>query len=83
MKLGGKEVSGSFGTTIVLLSPLWINGIMLVAIAAGHDLFYFTGEVPIALGLCAPAAYLLLRWLVPTIAARVGAPFAAAADAAD
>ena len=85
MQLGQKQVSRGFGATLVLLSPLWVSGIVLLTIAVLHDFFYFSGEVPVAIGLCAPAAYLLLRWAVPLVTARLGEPLAASPmpDAAD
>ena len=48
-------------------------GAILMAIAVGHDFLHFAGEVPIALGLCAPAAYLLIRWFVPYAVVQVRA----------
>jgi len=87
MKLGRNEVSGMFGVTAVLLSPIAFLGATLLAIAVGHDFLYFSGETPIALGLCAPAAYVVVRWVVPPIVARLRASFTdssfAASEAGD
>jgi len=71
MKLGGASVSRGFGTAVILLSPFWFIGTVLIAIAVGHDIFHFTGELPIALGLTAPAAYLVVRWAAPTVKAQL------------
>jgi hypothetical protein len=71
MKLGNTQVSQGFGTAVILLSPLAFIGTVLMAIAVGHDLFHFAGETPIALALCAPAAYLTLRWAAPAVRARL------------
>ncbi len=65
--LSGREAR----TTGFLLSPLVLIVVMVLTVATGHDLFYFSGEMPIVLGLCAPAAYLLFRWFAPWLAARV------------
>ena len=85
MKLGKVYVSRGFGTAVILLSPLWFIGTVLMAIAVGHDIFHFTGELPIALGLCAPAVYLVVRWAAPAARARLLAAWEAApiSEAAD
>jgi hypothetical protein len=85
MKLGNAYVSRGFGTAVILLSPLWFIGTVLIAIAVGHDIFHFTGELPIALGLCAPAVYLVVRWAAPAVRARLLASWDAApvSEAAD
>ena len=85
MKLGNTYVSRGFGTAVILLSPLWFIGTVLMAIAVGHDLFHFSGELPIALALCAPAVYLVVRWAAPAARARLlaiwePAPVSEAAD---
>jgi hypothetical protein len=85
MKLGKVYVSRGFGTAVILLSPLWFIATVLIAIAVGHDIFHFTGELPIALGLCAPAVYLVVRWAAPAVRARLLAawevtPISEAAD---
>ncbi len=64
MKLGRTCVSKGFGTTAFVVSPIALLGGGLIAIAVGHDVIHFFGEAPIALGLCAPAAYLLVRRLL-------------------
>jgi hypothetical protein len=71
MKLGKAYVSRGFGTAVILLSPLAFIGTVLMAIAVGHDLYHFSGELPIVLGLCAPAVYLIVRWAAPAVTARV------------
>lgn len=71
MKLGKANVSKAFGLAVVLLSPLAFVGTVLMAIAVVHDLLYFAGEVPTALGLSAPAAYVVVRWAVPGLKARL------------
>ena len=71
MKLGRTYVSRGFGTAVILLSPLAFIGTVLMAIAVGHDLYHFSGELPIVLGLCAPAAYLVVRWGAPAVRARL------------
>ena len=85
MKLGKAKVSRAFGTAVVLLSPLAFVGTVLMAIAVVHDLLYFAGEVPTALGLSAPAAYVVIRWAAPAIKARLLAAWDAPAmsEAAD
>jgi len=85
MKLGKVYVSRGFGTAVILLSPLWFIATVLMAIAVGHDIFHFTGELPIALGLCAPAVYLVVRWAAPAARARLIASFhlARVAEAGD
>jgi hypothetical protein len=85
MKLGSAHVSRGFGMMVILLSPLWFIGTVLMAIAVGHDLYHFSGELPIVLGLCAPAVYLIVRWAVPAITSRAmdswaPAPVSEAAD---
>jgi hypothetical protein len=75
MKFGKAYVSRGFGTAVILLSPLWFIGTVLIAIAVGHDVFRFSGEVPIALSLTAPAAYLVVRWAAPAARARLIASF--------
>ena len=71
MKLGSANVSRGFGTAVVVLSPFWFIGTVLMAIAVCHDIFHFSGEMPIALGLTAPAAYLVVRWAAPAVRARL------------
>lgn len=85
MKLGRTQVSHGFGTAVILLSPLAFAGAVLIAIAVVHDLIYFAGELPTALGLCAPAAYVIVRWVVPAVRARLLAAWDAApvSEAAD
>ena len=68
-----KAVGGN-GTAAVLISPVLMIIALVFAVAVGHDLFHFAGEAPIALGLCAPAAYLVVRLLVPRLAAWLGEP---------
>jgi hypothetical protein len=85
MKLGRAYVGRGFGTAVILLSPFWFIGTVLIAIAVGHDVFHFAGELPIALGLIAPAVYLVVRWAVPALKARLlasmhPAPVSGAAD---
>ena len=75
MKLGRACVSRGFGMMVCVLSPLASIGTLLLAIAVAHDFFYFSGDTPIALGLSAPAGYLLLRWAVPRVKARVADAF--------
>ena len=79
MKLGRIHVGRGFGTAVVLLSPLWFIGTVLIAIAVGHDVFHFSGELPIALGLTAPAAYLVVRWAAPAVRAQLAASWQAGA----
>jgi hypothetical protein len=85
MRFGSTYVSRGFGTAVILLSPLWFICTVLMAIAVGHDLFHFAGELPIALALTAPAAYLVVRWAAPALRARLVASFHAAqvVEAAD
>ena len=71
MKLGGTYVGRGFGTAVILLSPLAFLGTVLMAIAVGHDLYHFSAELPIVLGLCAPAVYLVVRWAAPAVTARL------------
>jgi hypothetical protein len=85
MKLGKAHVSHGFGAAVILLSPIALIGTVLIAIAVGHDLIYFAGETPIALALCAPAAYLVMRCAAPSVRARllsswVVSPVSEAAD---
>jgi len=85
MDLEQTSQRSALGTVAVLLSPLALLGGLLMAIAVGHDFVYFAGETPIALGLCAPAAYLLLRWFLPYAVAKLrdGSPMSAAEAGAD
>jgi hypothetical protein len=85
MRLGRANVSQAFGIAVILLTPLAFAGAVLMAIAVVHDLITFAGELPTALGLCAPAAYVIVRWAVPAIKARLlaawkTAPVSEAAD---
>jgi hypothetical protein len=85
MKLGKANVSRAFGMAVILLGPLAFVGTVLMAIAVVHDLIYFAGELPTALGLSAPAAYLVVRWVVPAVKARLLAAWEATpmSEAAD
>jgi hypothetical protein len=85
MNLEQTSPRSALGTAAVLLSPLALLGGLLLAIAVGHDFLYFAGETPVALGLCAPAAYLLLRWFVPYAVAKLreGSPISTAEAGAD
>ena len=65
----------------VLLSPIIVIFSIPLAIGIGIDIYKFAGETPIALALCAPGAYLLLRQIVPLAAARLAALLAAVAPA--
>ena len=73
MKLGKARVSGTFGATVILVGPIAFVGSVLLAIAVAHDFAYFFGDTPFALGLFAPAAYLITRWAVPRVRERVHA----------
>lgn len=85
MKLGRAYVSRGFGMAVILLSPLWFISTVMMAIAVGHDVIHFAGELPIALGLTAPAVYLVVRWAAPAVKARLVAslPAAPMTEAAD
>jgi len=78
MKLGKAYVGRGFGMAVVLLTPLWFIGTVLMAIAVAHDIFHFSGELPIALGLTAPAAYLIVRWAAPAVREQLVASWQAA-----
>jgi hypothetical protein len=71
MKLGRAQVSQAFGIAVILLTPLAFAGAVLMAIAVVHDLVYFAGELPTALGLCAPVVYVIVRWAAPAARARL------------
>jgi hypothetical protein len=45
----------------ILLSPIVVIFSIPLAIGIGLDIFDLVGEVPFALALCAPAAFVLLR----------------------
>ena len=78
MNFGPGSASRGFGTAVILLSPFWFIGTVLIAIAVGHDVFHFTGELPIALGLTAPAVYLIVRWAAPAIRTQLTASWQSA-----
>ena len=73
------------GTAVLIVSPVAVIVGVLMAMAVGHDFLHSTGEVPIALGLSAPAVFLGLRRAVPLVrswhaASHAGSP-ALAGDA--
>ena len=49
----------------ILLSPIIVIFLIPLAIGVGLDIFDLVGEVPFALALCAPAAFVLLRVVPP------------------
>jgi hypothetical protein len=55
---------------IVLLSPVIVIFSIPLAIGLGLDVFCQCGEVPFALALCAPLAFVLLRLFPPRALAR-------------
>jgi hypothetical protein len=54
----------------VVLSPIILIFSIPLAIGIGVDIFDFAGEVPFALALCAPAAFVLLRRVSPRALVR-------------
>ncbi len=54
----------------ILLSPIVLIFAIPLAIGIGIDVFDLVGEAPLALALCAPAAFLLLRLVSPRAVAR-------------
>ena len=48
-----------------LLSPIIVIFLIPLAIGIGVDIFDLVGEVPFALALCAPVAFVLLRVISP------------------
>ena len=71
MKFGRARASRDFGIAVILLAPFWFIGTMLMAITVCHDFYQFSGELPIALGVIAPAAYLVVRWAAPAVSGRL------------
>ena len=63
----------------ILLSPIIVIFLIPLTIGVGLDIFDLVGEVPFALALCAPAAFVLLR---RGVAADPGAPARGAVAAA-
>ena len=57
----------SLGTAALVVSPVAVIVGVLMAMIAGHDFLRSTGELPIALGLSAPAIFLALRRAVPAL----------------
>ena len=55
---------------IVLLSPIIVIFLIPLTIGVGLDIFDLVGEVPFALALCAPAAFVLLRQVSPRTLTR-------------
>ena len=49
----------------ILLSPIIVIFLIPLTIGVGLDIFDLIGEVPFALALCAPAAFVLLRVVSP------------------
>jgi hypothetical protein len=54
----------------ILLSPIILIFSIPLAIGIGVDVFELVGEAPLALALCAPAAFLLLRLVSPRALVR-------------
>src|SRR5258708_4006279 len=54
----------------ILLSPIIVIFLIPLTIGVGLDIFDLMGEVPFALALCAPAAFVLLRLVSPRALAR-------------
>jgi hypothetical protein len=54
----------------ILLSPIIVIFLIPLTIGVGLDIFDLVGEVPFALALCAPAAFVLLRVISPRTLAR-------------
>ena len=65
------------GMAAVIVSPVAVIVGVLMAIAVGHDFLHSTGELPIALGLSAPAILLGLRWALPLVRPQHDDPHAA------
>jgi hypothetical protein len=53
------------GFSAVLLSPIIVIFLIPLTIGIGLDIFDLCGEVPFALALCAPVAFVLLRLVSP------------------
>ena len=49
----------------ILLSPIFLIFAIVAAVGIGLDIFDICGEVPVALALCIPVAFLLLRRMPP------------------
>jgi hypothetical protein len=49
----------------ILVSPIIVIFLIPLAIGVGLDIFDLIGEVPFALALCAPVAFVLLRLVSP------------------
>ena len=56
--------------TAVLLSPIIVIVLIPLTISIGLDVFGRFGEVPFALALCAPLAFVLLRLFSPRALTR-------------
>ena len=54
----------------VILSPIVLIFSVPLAVGIGLDLFDWVGEMPMALALCGPGVFLLLRWVLPSPPAR-------------
>jgi hypothetical protein len=54
----------------VLLSPIIVIFLIPLTIGIGLDIFELFGEVPFALALCAPVAFVLLRLFSPRAVVR-------------
>ena len=54
----------------ILLSPIIVIFLIPLTIGVGLDIFDLVGEVPFALALCAPAAFVLLRQVSPRTLTR-------------
>lgn len=57
--------SWGLGVTAILLSPIVLILAMPVAVGIGLDIFDRYGEAPIALALCVPVTFVLLRLVSP------------------
>ena len=55
----------------ILIAPIVVIFLIPLAIGMGLDIFEMIGEVPFALALCAPAAFVLLRLVAPGPLARL------------
>ena len=54
-----------------LLGPFSYVCVLVMAVAVVHDFFHFAGAAPMALGFCAPLAYVVLRMVLPRLSARL------------
>jgi len=66
--------ASDLAVSAVLFSPIIVIFLIPLSIGIGLDVFGVAGEVPFALALCAPLAFVLLQLFSPGALARHFAP---------